>query len=107
MNEENKIMSGKEKKLSRRDFLRAAGALGAGSVLLTPAAIASTGGSQPKAPPIPKFKPQPKPAPVAQRMPTRVFGKTGVNVPILSLGGVFDITTNQLILQQAIKWGVT
>jgi predicted aldo/keto reductase-like oxidoreductase len=38
-------------------------------------------------------------------MPTRTFGKTGVEIPILGLGGSTDI--QQLILRQAVKWGVT
>ena len=41
------------------------------------------------------------------RVPTRTFGKTGVNVAILSMGGMFDIPNNQLMLRQAVKWGVT
>ena len=40
-------------------------------------------------------------------MPTRPFGKTGVDVAILSMGGMFDIPNNQLMLRQAVKWGVT
>jgi hypothetical protein len=38
-------------------------------------------------------------------MPTRTFGKTGVEVPILGLGCSMDL--QQLILRQAVKWGVT
>jgi predicted aldo/keto reductase-like oxidoreductase len=38
---------------------------------------------------------------------TRPFGRTGVNGAILSLGGMFDIPNNQLMLRQAVKWGVT
>ena len=45
----------------------------------------------------------PAPAP----MPTRTYGKTGVKVPILALGGIFDITMNQLVLQRALDLGVT
>jgi len=40
-------------------------------------------------------------------VPTRAFGKTGENVSILSLGGMFDIPSNLLLLRQAIQWGVT
>ena len=39
-------------------------------------------------------------------VPTRPFGKTGVNVSILSLGGVLRIY-DQLIFRQAFKMGVT
>jgi hypothetical protein len=40
-------------------------------------------------------------------VPTRPFGKTGANVSILSLGGMFDIASNQLLMKQALDWGVT
>jgi predicted aldo/keto reductase-like oxidoreductase len=88
-------MSGKEKDLSRRDFLRAAGAAGIGSLLATTGSLAG------------------KPQELAERraehpvVPTRPFGKTGVEVSCLSLGGIFDITSNQLTLRKALEWGVT
>jgi predicted aldo/keto reductase-like oxidoreductase len=41
------------------------------------------------------------------QVPERPFGKTGVSVPILSLGSTVDITSNQLMLRQAVQWGVT
>jgi uncharacterized protein len=40
-------------------------------------------------------------------MPKRKLGKTGVEVSILSLGGMFDTINNQLLLRQAYNWGVT
>ena len=40
-------------------------------------------------------------------MPTRPFGKTGVDVPILSFGGSLNTSLNMLVLRQAVKWGVT
>ena len=40
-------------------------------------------------------------------IPVRPFGRTGVDVSILGLGGMFDINTNQIILKQALKHGVT
>jgi len=85
-------MSGKDKDLSRRDFLRAAGAAGIGSLLAPTGSLAGE---------------------LAQRraehqvVPTRPFGKTGVEVSCLSLGGIFDITSNQLTLRRALEWGVT
>ncbi len=74
---------------SRRDFLKTASAAGAASMLspFTPLAMAED-----------------KPA---QNIPTRPFGKTGVNVSVLSLGTMFDTGSNQLLLRQAIQWGVT
>ncbi|MBF0243510.1 MAG: aldo/keto reductase [Desulfamplus sp.] len=41
------------------------------------------------------------------KMPTRPFGKTGVEVSILGLGTMFDVVSNQILLKQALKWGVT
>jgi predicted aldo/keto reductase-like oxidoreductase len=43
----------------------------------------------------------------ARPVPTRPFGKTGESVSILSLGGTIDMLSNQLLLKQAIRWGVT
>jgi predicted aldo/keto reductase-like oxidoreductase len=51
--------------------------------------------------------PEPPPATQANTMPRRQFGKTGVDVPILSLGCMFDTINNQLLLKQAVKWGIT
>jgi predicted aldo/keto reductase-like oxidoreductase len=73
---------------SRRDFLKTTGAAGLG--LLAAAAVPQALGAQDSG-----------------RVPTRPFGKTGENVAILSLGGMFDIPSNQLMLRQALKWGVT
>jgi uncharacterized protein len=73
---------------SRRQFLKTTGAAGLG--LLASSAAADFLSAQ--EPPL---------------VPTRPFGKTGVNVAILSMGGMFDIPNNQLMLRQAVKWGVT
>ena len=43
----------------------------------------------------------------AATMPRRKLGKTGVEVSSLALGGMFDTINNQLLLKQAMKWGVT
>src|SRR5512139_1960271 len=40
-------------------------------------------------------------------MPKRKLGKTGAEVSILCLGGMFDTVNNQLLLRQARNWGVT
>jgi len=78
--------SGKE--CSRREFLRTTGAAGLGLLAASAA-------------------PEVLCAPDAGQVPTRPFGKTGVNVAILSMGGMFDISNNQLMMHQAVKWGVT
>ena len=46
-------------------------------------------------------------APAARpKLEHRPLGKTGVQVPILSLGGMFDITDNQMVLRAAYEHGV-
>ena len=75
---------------SRRKFLKTVGTAGMGAVL--------AGQNRPAAAQQPRTLP---------RVPTRPFGKTGQQVSILSLGGMFDIPNNQLLLKQAFKWGVT
>ena len=86
-------MSEKEKKDSRRTFLKTAGAMGAGSIIATLAPLvnaADKGGSEGTPP---------------MTVPTRPFGRTGINVSILSLGGVLGMS-DLLIFRQAMKMGV-
>lgn len=78
---------------SRRDFLRTAGVVGIGSMLSPIDNLTNTEGL------LAVNKSQ-------QRLvPTRAFGKTGVKVPILSLGGAFG-RSSDLLLKQAINMGV-
>jgi uncharacterized protein len=83
--------------LSRRDFFRTAGIVGAGSLLNATGVIAQ--GSDKAG--------VPESETGSSTFPVRPFGKTGVKVSILSLGGMFDIPSNQLLLKQAVRWGVT
>ncbi|MBW1841580.1 MAG: aldo/keto reductase [Deltaproteobacteria bacterium] len=85
----------KERRFSRRDFLKITGAAGAGSVA---ASISKLSGASERIEPESS-----KPAVV----PTRPFGKTGVNVSMLGLGGSQDLMSKQLLLRQAVKMGVT
>ena len=82
----DELMSSGNENWSRRDFLKGAGIAGVGSVIA----------------PIQRLAESPQ---EPQAMPTRTFGKTGVKVPILSFGGSMDV--QQLLLHQAVKWGVT
>jgi len=88
-------MCGKGKNLSRRDFLKTAGAAGIGSLLTATGTLAVPSGLRAEE----KVE--------RPMVPTRPFGKTGVEVSILSLGGIFDIQSNQLTLRKALEWGVT
>ncbi len=86
----------KNQNVSRRGFMKALSIAGVGSAV--------------GARVIAQSEPQPTnaaPAAVQATVGTRVFGKTGEKVSMLSLGGIFDITTNQLVLQRALDFGVT
>lgn len=78
----------RDKGLTRRQFIKAAGAAGLGSLLTA-------------APPLWDGKAR------AAGMPMRKFGKTGAMVPILSMGMMYDTIANQLLLRQALALGVT
>ena len=79
-------MRSKNHNWSRREFLRAAGVAGLGSIV-SPVDRLAKSSNEPAG------------------MPSRPLGRTGVRVPILGLGGSLDL--EQLILRQAAKWGVT
>ncbi len=78
----------KNSKISRRNFLKATGTAGLASLMAPVKRFAGASESQ-------------------QSVPTRPFGKTGVNVSILSLGGMFNIASNQMLMKQAVRRGVT
>jgi predicted aldo/keto reductase-like oxidoreductase len=81
---------------NRRNFLRTIGVAGLGSVLASEAKAdsnepnAAAGKQQSETP----------------QVPTRKFGKTGVDVSALSLGAI-QLIDNQVILTSSLKWGVT
>ena len=81
-------MKKKESGIERRKFLKILGAAGVGSMVsgaIKPTVVNAA----------------------AMKVGTRSFGGTGIQVPILSLGTMFDTGANQLLLRQAVKWGVT
>ena len=84
-----------QKGISRRSFIKSAGAAGIGTALAP-----LVGGNHAHAA-------TPAQAADPTGVPTRPFGRSGIQVPILSLGGMFDIPSNQTMLKQAIRWGVT
>ena len=76
-------MNRQDTSMPRREFLKVVAAAGLGSILPVSAEA------------------------LTSKVPVRPFGKTGVNVPILSLGGMFNIMNNQLMLRRCVDWGVT
>lgn len=80
--------------LIRREFLKSASltglaALAGGGALAAPSTVLAQSGL-PQAP-----------------MPQRPFGRSGRMVSLLSLGGMFDILNNRLMLKQALDWDLT
>ena len=87
----------KENNVSRRDFVKTLGVVGVGSVIGAGQALAQSNAPSAAGAPAPV-----KPV----KIPTRAFGRTGVPVSMLALGGIFDTVSNQLVLKQALDWGV-
>ena len=87
-------MSVKKGNFSRREFIKTAGGVGLGSALISLSSLTHAHGSSSTK------------LPEHMIVPIRTFGKTGVNVSILSLGGVLDIH-DQLVFRQAFKMGIT
>ena len=85
----------KDSKLTRRDFVKTVGLAG-----LAVAGTGVTGAIAAPEPPVGAAK-------AATTPDKRQLGKTGVEVSSLCLGGMFDTINNQLLLKQALKWGVT
>ena len=87
-------MSDEKKRFSRREIIKIAGMAGLGSTLLPMGtkgrAIGATSAQMPN----------------QNKVPTRPFGKTGVDVSILSLGGVLE-PSDQLVFRHALNGGVT
>ncbi len=90
-------MNDKQNSINRRSFLRTIGAAGIGSVV-----AASGKAAEPNDPnaAISAIKP------TLGAMPKRKMGKADFDLPILSLGGVYD-ADNQIIYRTAHKWGIT
>ena len=89
-------------KINRRNFLKTVGAAGLGSVLASVDTIA--GPDKPKVAGSDAREKEQKPE--FPQVPRRKLGKTGVEVPCLSLGGAFDIMENQILLTKSLQYGV-
>jgi len=89
-------MKEKKNRLDRRGFLKTVGAAGIGSVLVG-------GGCAQKGAEAPAI--QPSQADYA-KVPRRVLGRTGVEIPCVGLGGVFNLIENQTILGATLEYGI-
>jgi predicted aldo/keto reductase-like oxidoreductase len=90
-----KNMTGKNKTWSRRDFMKIAGAAGVGAVVSPMKHLTGAGVTSESEVSAPRY------------VPKRPFGKSGIDVSILALGGTLNFVSNQLLLSQALKMGVT
>lgn len=88
-------MTKKDTSFSRRDFFKITGAAGIGSIAGSLADISRASNSSDTS------------ASEPPTVPTRPFGKSGLDVSILSLGGTYNLMSRQLLLRQALKMGVT
>jgi len=88
-------MTDKNKTWSRRDFMKIAGAAGVGAVVSPMERLAGA---------VAKSESDVAAQGIVAKRP---FGWSGVDVSILSLGGALNFMSNQLLLRQALKMGVT
>ncbi len=84
-------MKGKRDRVDRRGFLKAVGAAGLGSVF-------GSGRAQGDTEPMAEKE-------IPAKVPRCKLGQTGVEVPVLSLGGVYD-ADNQIIYRVALRNGI-
>lgn len=87
-------MKTKSEKLDRRSFLKTTG-MGSASLILSAGLSGRLMAAETPA------------GSAITEIPTRVLGKTGARVPILSLGGIIDWTSNQALLRMAYNMGLT
>ena len=84
-----------QKQVNRRQFMRdsAIVAAGLGSAFASAKAAGQEDAEKSKEPKLPQ-------------VPRRKLGKTGIEVPCLGLGTMFNLVDNQIVLRTTLKWGV-
>lgn len=87
-----------ENKLDRRNFLKTAGVLGIGSAIASVKANAQINK--------PNIVQKTKKAKLSE-LPRRKLGKTGVEIPVLANGLMFDVAANQIILRANLRYNLT
>jgi len=95
-------MKEKRDKINRRNFLKTVGVASLGSVLATckgkeEEQPETTETAAPKSAQEEKYP----------QVPKRKLGKTGIEVPCLSLGGTFNFVEKQIVLRKSLQWGVS
>jgi len=81
--------------MDRRNFLKTVGAAGLGAGLSVGKAAAESN------------KPVVEQKTKLPQVSRKVLGKTGVEVPILAHGLMYNVVDNQIILHKALEWGMT
>lgn len=89
-------MKNNQNKINRRNFLKTVGAAGIGSAF----AVARA-----QTPPAETETPQKTKQPEYPQIPRRPLGKTGVQVPVLALGTMFNVLENQIMLRKTLQHG--
>ena len=97
-------MNEEPKRLDRRNFLKTVGAGALGAALAGCKGKEQPTVADPNDPNSPAAAdPQPQ---TAAKLPTRVLGKTGVKVPVLGLGTMYNLVDNQIMLIKSLELGV-
>jgi predicted aldo/keto reductase-like oxidoreductase len=91
-------MAKKRDKINRRNFLKTVGVLGIGSTIASVKARA-----QVKEPNIVQKTKKAK----LSELPQRKLGKTGIEIPVLANGLMFDVVENQIILRINLRHNLT
>lgn len=90
-------MDNKEnKQVTRRQFMRDSAMAAAGLSSAFASVEVVSGQNAEKKPQQPKLP----------QVPRRKLGKTGIDVPCLALGTMFNLVDSQIVLRNTIKWGV-